>query len=93
MRLWRTRLVLVSGKAADMRDVMNEREQIEALHQEYRSLRENTPMMQRDGEECKAYHKWYDSAYIYFKSFPSLRDDPDFKVFVDAEKEGNCFPS
>jgi len=70
---------------------MSEREQIEAFHQEYLSLRENTPMMQRDGEECKAYHKWYDSAYVYFKSFPSLQKDSDFQIFVNAEKEGNCF--
>ena len=48
-------------------------------------------MMKRNGEECKAYHKWYDSAYVYFKSFPSLQNDADFQVFVNAEKEGNCF--
>lgn len=70
---------------------MNEREQIEILYQEYLSLRANTPWKQRDGEECRAYHKWYDSAYVYFKSFDFLRDDPDFQAFVNAEKEGNCF--
>lgn len=31
---------------------MTEREEIEELHQKYISLRENTPMMKRDGEEC-----------------------------------------
>jgi len=70
---------------------MNKREQIEGLHQRYLSLKENTPWQQRDGEECKAYHNWYDSAYVYFKSFGYLQDDPDFQTFVNAEKEGNCF--
>lgn len=70
---------------------MTERERIEDLHQKYLTLRENTPMMKRDGEECKAYHKWYNSAYVYFKSFGQLQSDPDFQSFVNAEKEGNCF--
>lgn len=70
---------------------MTEREQIEELHRKYLSLRDNTPMMHRDGEECKAYHMWYDSAYVYFKSFASLKNDPDFQIFVSAKKEGNCF--
>ena len=70
---------------------MNEREQIEFFHQNYLSLRENTPEMKRNGEECKAYHKWYDNAYVYFKSYAQLQNDPDYKIFVDAEKEGNCF--
>lgn len=48
-------------------------------------------MMKRDGEECKAYHKWYDSAYVYFKSYSRLQSDPDFQIFVNADKEGNCF--
>lgn len=69
---------------------MNEREQIEDLHQRYLSLRENTPWRQRDGEECRAYHEWYDMAYVYFKSFDYLQSNPDFKIFVNAEKEGNC---
>ncbi len=54
-------------------------------------MRESTPYMHRNGEECKAYHKWYDSAYVYFKSFPSLRNNPDFQTFVNADKDGNCF--
>lgn len=70
---------------------MTERERIEDLHQKYLSLRENTPMMKRDGEECKAYHKWYDSAYVYFKSYSQLQSDSDFQIFVNADKEGNCF--
>lgn len=70
---------------------MTERERIENLHQRYLSLRENTPWGQRDGEECKAYHEWYDSAYVYFKSFDAVQNDPDFQTFVNAEKEGNCF--
>lgn len=70
---------------------MTERERIEDLHQKYLTLRENTPMMKRDGEECKAYHKWYDSAYVYFKSFGQLQSDPDFLSFVNADKQGNCF--
>ena len=70
---------------------MTERERIEELHQRYLSLRENTPEMHRDGEECRAYHEWYDSAYVYFKSLDYLKDDPDFQIFVDAQKEGNCF--
>jgi len=70
---------------------MTERELIEELHSEYVSLKENTPWMQRNGEECKAYHKWYNRAYVYFKSFDFLQNDPDFLIFVNAEKEGNCF--
>lgn len=70
---------------------MSEKERIELLHKKYLSLRENTPWEKRDGEECKAYHEWYDSAYVYFKSLEHLQNDPDFKIFVSAEKEGNCF--
>lgn len=70
---------------------MTERERIEDLRQKYLTLRENTPMMKRDGDECKAYHSWYDSAYVYFKSFSQLQTDPDFQIFVNADKEGNCF--
>lgn len=70
---------------------MTEREQIEDLHLKYLSLRENTPEMHRDGAECKAYHEWYDAAYVYFKSFDNLQNDSDFQIFVNAEKEGNCF--
>lgn len=70
---------------------MTERDHIEELHQKYLSLRENTPWKKRDGEECKAYHEWYDAAYVYFKSFDYLQDNPDFNVFVNAEKDGNCF--
>ena len=70
---------------------MAEREHIEELHQRYLSLRENTPMEKRNGAECKAYHDWYDRAYVYFKSFDSLKDDSDFTIFVNAQKEGNCF--
>lgn len=70
---------------------MNEREQIEELHQRYLLLRENTPTMKRNGEECRAYHEWYDNAYVYFKSFDYLQSDPDLQIFVNAEKEGNCF--
>lgn len=70
---------------------MNDHDRIEKLHSEYLSLRENTPMMKRNGEECKAYHKWYDSAYVFFKSFEYLKNDQDFQTFVNAEKKGNCF--
>ena len=70
---------------------MTEREHIEDLHLKYLSLRENTPKMHRDGAECKAYHEWYDAAYVYFKSFDNLQNDSDFQIFVNAEKDGNCF--
>ena len=70
---------------------MSEKERIELLHKKYLSLRENTPWEKLDGEECKAYHEWYDSAYVYFKSLENLQNDPDFKIFVSAEKEENCF--
>lgn len=70
---------------------MAEREQIEDYRQKYLSLRENTPDMYRDGEECKAYRKWYESAYVYFKSFDSLKNDPDLDTFTNAQKDGNCF--
>ena len=48
-------------------------------------------MMHRDGEECRAYHEWYDMAYVYFKSFGFLQNDPDFQTFINAKKKGNCF--
>lgn len=70
---------------------MTERELIEELHQKYISLKENTPWKHRDGVECRAYHDWYDRAYVYFKTFDYLQNDPDFQIFVNAEKEGNCF--
>ena len=70
---------------------MTEREQVKELLLEYLSLKENTPIMQRDGEECKAYHRWYDNAYAYFKSFDYLKNDPDFQLFINAGKDGNCF--
>lgn len=70
---------------------MKEREQIVELHSIYVSLKENTPWEKRDGDECKAYHDWYNKAYVYFKSFDYLQDDPDFRTFVDAKKGGNCF--
>ena len=70
---------------------MTGRQQIEELHNKYVSLKENTPWEHRDGEECKAYHKWYNSAYVYFKSFGYLQNDSDFQIFVNAEKNGNCF--
>lgn len=70
---------------------MTEQERIEGLHQKYLSLRDNTPWRQRDGEECRAYHNWYDAAYVYFKTFDQLQNDSDFHIFINAEKEGNCF--
>jgi len=70
---------------------MTEREKIEELHQKYISLREKTHWKHRDGEECKAYHEWYDRAYVYFKTFDYLKDEPDYQIFVNAEKDGNCF--
>lgn len=70
---------------------MTERERIEELHQMYLTMRETTPEGKRNGAECKAYHQWYDSAYVYFKSFPHLQSDSDFQIFVKAEKKGNCF--
>ena len=79
------------AKLQRVRNNMNEREQIEKLHQRYLYLKENTPWRQRNGEECRAYHEWYDMAYVYFKSFEFLQSDSDFQIFVNAEKEGNCF--
>lgn len=70
---------------------MTEYERIEDLHQKYISLKENTPWKHRDGEECRAYHSWYDAAYAYFKSLDFLLGDTDFDNFMNAEKEGNCF--
>lgn len=66
-------------------------EEIEHLHQYYLSLRENTPEMKRDGEECKAYHAWYDAAYVFFSSLDDLKETDDFKTFIRAKKGGNCF--
>ncbi len=47
--------------------------------------------MKRDGEECKAYHAWYDAAYIFFRSIEGLHNTKDYKTFVAAPKDGNCF--
>ena len=66
-------------------------EEIERLHQAYLDIRENTPYMKRDGEECKAYHKWYDAAYVFFSSINELKGSNDFNTFISAEKDGNCF--
>ena len=66
-------------------------EGIESLHQQYVELREHTPYMKRDGAECKAYHAWYDAAYVFFKSIKVLHDLDDYKTFTTAEKDGNCF--
>ena len=66
-------------------------EEIEQLHKAYLDLRENTPEFQRDGEECKAYHAWYDAAYVFFNSLEILRESEDYNVFKDAQKDGNCF--
>lgn len=65
-------------------------EQVERLHQEYLDLKENTPSMKRDGEECKAYHAWYDAAYVFFSSIDELQESKDYMVFADAKKDGNC---
>lgn len=65
--------------------------EIERLHKTYLDLRENTPWQKRDGEECKAYHAWYDAAYVFFSSIDGLKGSDDFKTFTNAEKDGNCF--
>lgn len=65
--------------------------EVESLHQHYLDLRENTPQMKRDGAECKAYHAWYDAAYVFFSSIDGLKGTDDFKTFANAQKEGNCF--
>ena len=65
--------------------------EIERLHMSYLDLRENTPWQKRDGEECKAYHAWYDAAYVFFSSIDGLKGTDDFKTFANAEKDGNCF--
>lgn len=66
-------------------------EEIEQLHKAYLDLRENTPEFQRDGEECKAYHAWYDTAYVFFSSVEVLRESKDYSIFKEAQKDGNCF--
>lgn len=65
--------------------------EVESLHQHYLDLRENTLQMKRNGEECKAYHKWYDAAYVFFSSIKELKGTNDFNAFVSAKKDGNCF--
>ena len=65
--------------------------EIEALHQQYLDIRENTSDIKRNGEECKAFHAWYDAAYVFFSSLECFKGTEDFKVFVNAEKDGNCF--
>ena len=64
---------------------------LERLHKYYIDLRENSPWQKRDGEECKAYHAWYDAAYVFFSSIDGLKGSDDFKSFANAQKEGNCF--
>lgn len=66
-------------------------EEIENLNQRYLDLRENTPYIKRNGEECKAYHEWYDAAYVFFSSIERLHGLKDFETFVSVEKDGNCF--
>lgn len=65
--------------------------EIERLHQKYINLKESTPFMKRDGAECKAYHAWYDAAYVFFNSIAVLHKSKDFTTFTEAEKNGNCF--
>ncbi len=65
--------------------------EIEKLHQAYLDLRENTPEFQRDGEECKAFRAWYETAYVFFNSFEALLKSKDYDRFMDARKTGNCF--
>ena len=64
---------------------------IERLHQTYLDIRENTPDMKRNGDECKAYHAWYDAAYVFFSSIDGLQNANDFMTFVDVPRDGNCF--
>ena len=66
-------------------------ENIERLHKAYLDLRNNTPMMKRDGEECKSYHAWYDAAYVFFNSVEAFHESDDYNRFRDAQKDGNCF--
>lgn len=66
-------------------------DEIKRLHQAYLDIKENMSYMKRDGTECKAYHAWYDAAYVFFNSIPALHDSKDFSIFTDAEKDGNCF--
>lgn len=66
-------------------------EEIEHLHQSYLNLRDNTPYTKRNGNECQAYHAWYDAAYVFFSSIDEFKVLDDFKTFVGAEKDGNCF--
>ncbi len=54
--------------------------EIERLHKSYLDLRENTPDMKRNGEECKAYHAWYDAAYVFFSSIDGLNGKDDYTV-------------
>ena len=74
-----------------MSDFMSNIAEIERLHKVYLDLRDNTPWQKRDGEECKAYHAWYDAAYVFFSSIDGLKGTDDFKTFSNAEKDGNCF--
>lgn len=66
-------------------------DEIKRLHQAYLDIKENMSYMKRDGTECKAYHAWYDAAYVFFNSIPALHDSKDFSIFTNAEKDGNCF--
>lgn len=74
-----------------MEDSKSTIEQIERLHQAYLDLRENTPQMERNGAESKAYHAWYDAAYVFFSSIDGLQGLKDFMTFTNAQKDGNCF--
>ena len=64
---------------------------IETLHRSYLDWRDHTPNMNRDGAECKAYHDWYDAAYVLFSSMVGLKGTRDFDIFTNAKKDGNCF--
>ena len=74
-----------------MEDRKSTIEQIERLHQAYLDIRENTPQMERNGAESKAYHAWYDAAYVFFSSIDGLQGLKEFMIFTNAQKDGNCF--
>jgi hypothetical protein len=70
---------------------MKDKEKIEQLNQHYIDLREKTPIDKRDGEECTAFHDWYDAAYVFFSKHTELHDTHDYMKFCNIDNTGNCF--
>lgn len=69
----------------------NEIQHIKSLEKEYNQLKNNTPFFSRDGEECRAFHAWYNAASVYFSQKSELKTMVEYQKFTNIEASGNCF--